>query len=55
MKVLYAARLVILRLCTMCIALLVSAAKSPAVIGIFGQAPIELKLVDPSKPPVREV
>ena len=26
-----------------------------AVIGIFGQAPIELKLVDPSKPPVREV
>jgi hypothetical protein len=29
--------------------------KEPAVIGIFGQAPIELKLVDPSKPPVREV
>ena len=25
--------------------------KEPAVIGIFGQAPIELKLVDPSKPP----
>ena len=29
--------------------------KEPAVIGIFGQAPIELKLVDPSKPPAREV
>jgi hypothetical protein len=29
--------------------------KEPAVIGIFGQAPIELTLVDPSKPPVREV
>ena len=29
--------------------------KEPAVIGIFGQAPIELKLVDPSKPPVRAV
>ncbi len=28
---------------------------SPAVIGIFGQAPIDLKLVDPSKPPWREV
>jgi hypothetical protein len=27
----------------------------PAVIGIFGQAPIEFKLVDPSKPPVRMV
>ncbi|MGA8654074.1 MAG: cupin domain-containing protein [Xanthobacteraceae bacterium] len=27
----------------------------PAVIGIIGVAPIELKLVDPSKPPVREV
>jgi hypothetical protein len=29
--------------------------KEPAVIGIFGQAPIEFKLVDPTKPPVREV
>jgi hypothetical protein len=29
--------------------------KEPAVIGIIGVAPIELKLVDPSKPPVREV
>jgi hypothetical protein len=29
--------------------------KEPAVIGIFGQAPIEFKLIDPSKPPVREV
>ena len=29
--------------------------KEPAVIGIFGQAPIALKLVDPSKPPVRAV
>jgi hypothetical protein len=29
--------------------------KEPAVIGIFGQAPIELKLTDPTKPPVREV
>jgi hypothetical protein len=29
--------------------------KEPAVIGIFGEAPIELKLVDPSKPAVREV
>jgi hypothetical protein len=29
--------------------------KEPAVIGIFGQGPVELKLVDPSKPPVREV
>ena len=29
--------------------------KEPAVIGIFGQAPIEFKLTDPSKPPVREV
>jgi hypothetical protein len=29
--------------------------KEPAVIAIFGQAPIEFKLVDPSKPPVREV
>ena len=28
---------------------------SPVVIGIFGQAPIELKLVDPSKPLWREV
>ena len=28
--------------------------KEPAVIGIIGMAPIELKLVDPSKPPVRE-
>src|SRR5580700_4238322 len=29
--------------------------KEPAVIGIIGMAPIELKLVDPSKPPVREL
>jgi hypothetical protein len=29
--------------------------KEPAVIGIFGQAPIEFKLIDPSKPPVRVV
>jgi hypothetical protein len=29
--------------------------KEPAVIGIIGAAPVELKLVDPSKPPVREV
>ena len=29
--------------------------KEPAVIGIFGQAPIEFKLVDPSKPPWRAV
>ena len=29
--------------------------REPAVIGIFGQAPIEFKLTDPSKPPVREV
>ncbi len=29
--------------------------KEPAVIGIFGQAPIEFKLVDPSKPPLRAV
>jgi hypothetical protein len=29
--------------------------KEPAVIGIFDQAPIEFKLIDPSKPPVREV
>jgi hypothetical protein len=28
---------------------------APAVIGIFGIAPIEFKLVDPSKPPWREV
>jgi hypothetical protein len=28
--------------------------KEPAVIGIFGQAPIEFKLTDPTKPPVRE-
>ena len=27
----------------------------PAVIGIFGQAPIEFKLVDPTKPRVRAV
>lgn len=26
---------------------------SPAVIGIFGQAPIEFKLTDPTKPPLR--
>jgi hypothetical protein len=29
--------------------------KEPAVIGIFGQGPVEFKLVDPSKPPVRAV
>ena len=29
--------------------------KEPAIIGIFGQAPIEFKLVDPSKPPWRAV
>jgi hypothetical protein len=29
--------------------------REPAVIGIFGQAPIEFKLSDPTKPPVREV
>lgn len=29
--------------------------KEPAVIGIFGQAPIEFKLIDPSKPPWRAV
>ena len=29
--------------------------KEPAVIGIFGQAPIEFKLTDPSKPAVRQV
>jgi hypothetical protein len=29
--------------------------KEPAVIGIIGVAPIELELVDPSKPPVRQV
>jgi len=29
--------------------------KEPAVIGIIGQAPIEFKLVDPSKPPWRAV
>jgi hypothetical protein len=28
---------------------------APAVIGIFGQAPIEFKLVDPAKPAIREV
>jgi hypothetical protein len=29
--------------------------KEPAVIGIFGQAPIEFRLADPTKPPLREV
>jgi hypothetical protein len=29
--------------------------KEPAVIGIFGQAPIEFKLIDPTKPRVRAV
>jgi hypothetical protein len=29
--------------------------KEPAIIGIFGEAPIEFKLTDPSKPPVRAV
>jgi hypothetical protein len=28
---------------------------TPAVIGIFGEAPIDFKLVDPAKPPWREV
>ena len=28
--------------------------QEPAVIGIFGQAPIEFKLIDPNKPPIRE-
>ena len=28
--------------------------REPAVIGIFGQAPIEFKLTDPTKPAVRE-
>lgn len=28
---------------------------APAVIGIFGEAPIDFKLVDPSKPPIRAV
>jgi hypothetical protein len=28
-------------------------AKEPVVIGIFGMAPVDLKLVDPSKPPWR--
>jgi hypothetical protein len=28
---------------------------APAVIGIFGEAPTDFKLVDPSKPPVRDV
>ncbi len=32
-----------------------SGGKEPAVIGIIGQAPIEFKLVDPSKPPWRAV
>ena len=27
----------------------------PAVIGIFGEGPIDLKLVEPGKPPWREV
>jgi hypothetical protein len=29
--------------------------KEPAVIGIFGEAPVEYKLIDPTKPSVREV
>jgi hypothetical protein len=29
--------------------------KEPAIIGIFGEAPTEFKLTDPTKPPVREV
>jgi hypothetical protein len=29
--------------------------KEPAIIGIFGQAPIEFKLVDPTKSRVRAV
>ena len=29
--------------------------KEPAVIGIFGEGPIDLRLSDPSKLPVREV
>jgi hypothetical protein len=27
---------------------------APAVIGIFGMAPIDFKLTNPTKPPVRE-
>jgi len=30
-------------------------AKEPVIIGIFGIAPVDLKLVDPSKPPWRLV
>jgi hypothetical protein len=30
-------------------------AKEPAVIGIFGMAPVDLKLVDPSKPAWRHL
>jgi hypothetical protein len=29
--------------------------KEPAVIGIFGQGPVDVRFMDPSKPPVREV
>jgi hypothetical protein len=29
--------------------------KEPALIGIFGEGPVDLRLTDPSKPPVREV
>jgi hypothetical protein len=29
--------------------------REPAVIGIFGIAPVDLKLVDPSKPGWRQV
>ena len=29
--------------------------KEPVVIGIFGEDPIDLKLIDPSEPAVREV
>jgi hypothetical protein len=29
--------------------------KEPAIIGIFGEAPIQLKWIDPSKPGVRAV
>ncbi len=29
--------------------------KEPAVIGIFSQGPVDIRLMDPSKPPVREV
>jgi hypothetical protein len=30
-------------------------AQEPAIIGIFGMAPVEFELVDPSKPAWREL